>query len=883
MNCAAGERHSSATAAEKPTDCNRWDLRVLSCVAPALVFLTMCASLTVVHAREFEGLDDSSTEYFRGLRSRRLFRLAEAYCLERLNRGELSLALRTSLTLELSRTQTEHALYSVEAEQEELWKQARQVIDDLLKAEPENPRAILLEVQRALIPATSGHWMRWMAELQADDVATAQRAARDLNESLAELRRLDGVIGDQVRKGAVVRPVSGGLSQGEWRTLGQQLRQHEGLALVDLAHVQPVDSPERAAALLEAQKILKPLSDTSDDDDFVWTSRVALIVCERLLGDTARTLRDLQSLEKRNPPRDTADRLLAERLRLEFAQNRLDEVASLLESREERREALSGELEFLQVMLIARRVRPEGHESASNPEEGLRLLEDAVERLQREVGGYWGMRGELLLNQAREDRQYGPELARLSRLAQSAFRRGDLNESAGLYGKAAATALRQERSDFAFQFGYMRGSIEVKGRLWGDAAADLLELVEQFPSDPKVAEAHLLAAYALERLYQEKPTRQRREELTRVLEEHRARYPDPATRGEATWMLAELSENRGQFTVALKLYQELSPGHSRGPDALAAAGRCYEKILERLKDLQQPIDAWEREAVVTLQEGLRELDATRTPLSRPQADAAIRLARFLLQRRPPDFVTADRWLLRAIESLSVPASPSDAAEGGTTEGPPDDLKTSALRLRIVSLAGQGKYQDARQQIDQLTTGNPSQMLQVLAGLATISSNDRQDPFRELGSLQLQAAQKLNAERATLNEADRRRLDECLAQGFAATGQSKQAIRIYESLIQGAPRDRLLLTALAELLGGDGDRESVRRAPEVWRKVESLSAAGSDQWLAARYQVCRGLLAAGSKAEACKLLKVTRLLYPKLGGEKMQARFTELETRCGEKP
>jgi hypothetical protein len=199
------------------------------------------------------------------------------------------------------------------------------------------------------------------------------------------------------------------------------------------------------------------------------------------------------------------------------------------------------------------------------------------------------------------------------------------------------------------------------------------------------------------------------------------------------------------------------------------------------------------------------------------------------------------------------------------------------------LAGQGQFQEARQQLEQLTAASASQMLQVLTGLATISSNDKKDPFRELGSLQLQAAKRLNEDRSKLNETDRRRLDECLAQGYAATGDFKQAIRIYDSLTKSAPRDQGLLTALAETLGRDSDRESIRRAPEIWRKVEKLSEEGSDQWLAARYQLCRALFAAGNKTNACQLLKVTRLLYPKLGGEKLHARFTELESRCGEKP
>src|SRR5262245_15800010 len=71
------------------------------------------------------GPDEASGVYFRGLRERRLFRLAESYCHQRLNHGNLSTAQRADLTLELARTLTEHASYVAEPEQTELRNQAR--------------------------------------------------------------------------------------------------------------------------------------------------------------------------------------------------------------------------------------------------------------------------------------------------------------------------------------------------------------------------------------------------------------------------------------------------------------------------------------------------------------------------------------------------------------------------------------------------------------------------------------------------------------------------------------------------------------------------------------------------------------------------------------
>jgi hypothetical protein len=55
----------------------------------------------------------------------------------------------------------------------------------------------------------------------------------------------------------------------------------------------------------------------------------------------------------------------------------------------------------------------------------------------------------------------------------------------------------------------------------------------------------------------------------------------------------------------------------------------------------------------------------------------------------------------------------------------------------------------------------------------------------------------------------------------------------------------------------------------------LLKPGSLEWLDARWHVIRCCRRLGEQAEADKLLKVTKLLYPDLGGEAMRTRFDEL--------
>ncbi|MFN7806812.1 MAG: hypothetical protein ACK5TO_22615, partial [Planctomycetaceae bacterium] len=56
-------------------------------------------------------------------------------------------------------------------------------------------------------------------------------------------------------------------------------------------------------------------------------------------------------------------------------------------------------------------------------------------------------------------------------------------------------------------------------------------------------------------------------------------------------------------------------------------------------------------------------------------------------------------------------------------------------------------------------------------------------------------------------------------------------------------------------------------------------AGSEDWLNARIEVVKGLRSAGRAEEACRLLKTTRLLYPKQGTPVQRQTLAELQQQC----
>ncbi|MGH7202679.1 MAG: tetratricopeptide repeat protein, partial [Planctomycetaceae bacterium] len=341
---------------------------------------------------------------------------------------------------------------------------------------------------------------------------------------------------------------------------------------------------------------------------------------------------------------------------------------------------------------------------------------------------------------------------------------------------------------------------------------------------------------------------------------------------EATWMLARLKERRLQWTQALPLYLEVPTDHERGLAAQVAVARCYEAILDRLRELDADAAAWEQDALEKLGGFIKTFPAEPAALSVTQSELSLRLARLELNHRPPRYAHADALLVRAAESL---ASHVEGRE--ETSAVAASLLKTVRQLRIVSLAGQGRIVEAQALIPSLSGTAPEDLLGLLGGLTQLAERSPDDyRRRELGQLQLDTALELDAKRDGLSDAQRRQLDLCLARAYTATDQVEQAAEVYQRLLKQAPEDRTLLRALAEQLMDCGSPECLSEAKTHWRRLESLEEPGTRLWLLARYHVARCCYLLEQYDECRKLLGLTRVLYPKLGGDDLRQRFESLE-------
>ncbi|QDU40572.1 Anaphase-promoting complex, cyclosome, subunit 3 [Maioricimonas rarisocia] len=833
--------------------------RLVRSLLPGIVGLVL---LFPVPARAEDRLED----YFRGLRERRLYSVAETQCLRRLDDPEVPLDEQVRLTIELSRTYAGRATTQTGAARDEQWRRARQVIENFVSAHPRHRLRPWLDLQAASISADQGALLAWQAEL-LQDRNLKEQAAATLRDALTGLATLAENLASRSSAGNGEQ-----LPRQERQRLEAELSMRRAQAAVDFASVlQP--GTERTAALEQARRLVESVDGPFVEPRLVWRGRLLRLKIARLQHDQRDFEAGVSEIRSAGPGLAVQRQVAVERARFYLDENQPDDaLTSLLEHRNETG-SLNDELRCLQVEAL---LQAAAVARSKDRQEFAEELEENARALVSVLQGAWKARAQTLLNISGEQEDYGPELAGLVRSARQAYQAGQIDEAIAGFERAAVAAVGQGRRDVAVDLAFTRASLQMQQEDYAAAATSLEELVDQTDGGPRQAEMDLLRTYCLGRLYQQQPTARRREVYSESLAAHRKEFAGSPTADEATWMLAQFEEYRQQWTRALELYSAISPEHERGPVAAVRMAAMYEKILQRVVEVEQPVRPWLVTAREELDQVIGRFPHSPERLSPEQADVAVRFARLLIAYGD-DYAPADRLLERVLNSADI-----ERREAERDERSPDprwlELHGEAAPLRIVSLAAQGRLPEAALILNDLSAANPQALLQLLSGLARLESQIPAGQRQALGRLQLQAAKRLSERSHQLTDAEQTLLKRCRANAHALAGQLPEAIDLYEELLAASPRDRELLELLSDLLMRQSSRESVTRALQLWRQIESMSRKGTQPWLEARFHVAETLYELGRYEECRKLIGVTRLVYPELGGNELKQRYAELQEK-----
>ena len=831
------------------------------------------ASLSATHCA---AADESLSLYFGRLRDRGLFSIAESYAVARLSQPNISRARRVDLTIELSRTLAAHAEFASEQQQQELWKRARSVVAEERDREPSGPFAILLAAQSAMAPAGEAEWLRFECELKPFDDALAARTKQQCSLAIQLLSAAERDLLSPPRDNAAKKDVADGPSSHTIRIGLHRVRLALAQSLRNRAELVAADSRQRTVDLMDAELTARKLVGVADEPT-PFRAKLLLAACLRLKGDLSRTEEMLSVLEKGIPAVDDnlLEEVAAERVRVLLDRHQAPTALELIVQIRSGRQRLTGELWFLQTRsLVAMR---DLAVARKDKDLSAKLREQAEVTLQRcddQVGGFWSRRCRGLWEATRTAEKYGPELDSLMQQARADFLGGRIEPALKGYARGEVAARASGQTDLAVELGYTRASILLQEKQYESAGTEFLRLSSEYPQSPRVAAAHLNGAYCLGRLYDEQKTQSRRERYTNALDRHIAEFAADPTVDDARFFKAQLEEQRLQATAALPLYLKVAATHPRSAEAQAGAARCYETILVRMRERRLPSLEFERTAIATLQQFVPAPGKSDPPWTAPQCEVALHLAAILLLTDPPRFELAEPLLSRVVQRTLAIQDDDEQADRWRR------FRQRAESLRVVALAGNGRPLEAERLINSLAAASPRDLLVIVELLAPFVASENRQRQVQYVALQLHAVEQLSKHRAELSRDEQNQMDQSLARAYLANGQISKALEIYERQATAAAKAAGRQRDIALLLSGFEQRECVVLARQCWRRIESLTKQGSPEWLGARLGVITAGIKLGDVAEAKKLLAVTRLLYPDLGGEELKSRFQAAEQKLG---
>jgi hypothetical protein len=797
-----------------------------------------------------------------GLRERRLFQLAEKCCLSELQASRLTDERRAQLAVELSRTYAQHALHSAPSERDARWTQAMQVTETFLKDEATNPQVVLVQVQAGLVNLAHGELLRQEAEVVPGG-KRLEESRHYLRTSIAQLQAAGQEIAVQLRRQNLGQANGPGvLTADELAPLAKNVNYQLARAFRNQGQSYPPASADRSAALLQAVELLDSLAKLDTIDPLAWQSRLDEVICYGLLDDADAAARRLSLLDEQHPPPEVVLAARAERLQLALKAHRLDDARKIVEAGRAQDGRTSSELDYATVEAYLAFWR--ASLAAEKPEEANRWqtkASDMIHEIDRLYGPYWSRRAEGLLAGIVSASSGTDDVAVLMRAAESYYRAGRDDEAVTAFDRTRQQAETSKDFAKAFSAGYTAAAIEQQQKHLAEAAARFRQLSLAMRENEKAPDAHLLAIYNSAQLLTDQ-TPAAWADYVQMLEEHLKLWPTSATADQSRLWLGRWQERQRAWPEAIAAYSQIKPDRLPYAEAITALGRCYSGWLEDMRATGKPTGelastgAQFFEHVITGTTG--QLPLNWTPVDRV---AALTAARIWLTFTSENARRAEQIITSAV------AASADA---------PAEWKQQAQLLLAFALAGQGRRDEASKAIEQVSAGEPAQLLPLLQSLAEIAESATPEVRRELAELSLRAAQLMNRAAKPLTADEQRRFGVLYARALAAAGNRTEALTTIESFAKTYPRDADVQEEYGRLLLTSGDdAASLHLALEKWREVEQASRPGTARWFRAKYYLALTHEQLGNHDRAAKIIKLTQVLHPELGGPEMQPKFLSL--------
>lgn len=824
--------------------------------------LALSVSFLVTGALRAESDDE---RFLAGLRQRRLFRLAEAFCQERLADNSLGEKQRAEFVIEQVRTYAAHAIHSPPQERDAQWAKARQAVERFRRASPEHPRLVLVLLQDALTTLAHGELLRQEAEVGAGPENAQELARQKFREAADALEDLL----EQIAELIVTRnraPARGDeLTAAELMALENNVAYQLARVFRNQALVYPPGSADRTASLARAiAKLEEPLKRLPPGDPLVWRIRLDQAVCQRLLGDYAKADAALRTLASTSAPADIRLAARAEAMRLKLAENQPDAALALVSDGRTIDGVDSPELDLALLETYLAKWRSAGSGDATAADQWQRKALAVVKLLEQQHGPYWGRRGDLLLVRTAERGGGGGDLEIMIRTADNFYLQKQFDDAIAAYDKAREKAQAAQDKQRAYELACKAAAVCAQLERYDEALRRLREASLSYKTNPEAHRTHFQAVkVALELV---RADSSRLDDYISLLEEQVATWPEAPTADEANLWLGQMLQHQQKWPAAIQAYLRVSPASSKYAESVAAAAECSRRWFAALKQSGQPYDE-QAQAAARFFEDLvyddqRRLPATWDDVSRLAAATA---ARIRLQHTGGGHAEASALLEPAL-AASPDAGPA--------------WRDDATALLVVALAGQEtRRAEARQKLRELAEGDPSQLLEMLIGLSQAAETARPEARRQMAQLLLEATELLLPRQDGLDKSGRFTLVSTRAAALAALGRRDEATSDYAALAKQFPQDAAIRRGYAQFLLDADDAATLGKALDEWRIVTKYTRPQTDAWYEAKYSVALALLKLNRKDEAAQLIRYLQLTSPGLKESSYKSDFDDLLARC----
>jgi TolA-binding protein len=446
----------------------------------------------------------------------------------------------------------------------------------------------------------------------------------------------------------------------------------------------------------------------------------------------------------------------------------------------------------------------------------------------------------------------------LSRMADGQYRRGDHEGTIATLARAVKLARERGDVDQTVDLAYRAASVLYQEKQLDDAAEQFAIIATTFPTHKKAPQAQFMVAHCLGLAYAADRSAKRLSKYAQALEQHIRTFGTDATAAEARWLLGNLRMTERNWAGAIDLFTRIPRDARRHSAARQETARAYESWMQELWAKSESPEKQLADAMLFLKQSL--------PAARNQAyttddvPIALRLARIETHASVGLYEEAEGVLERVL--FGKAADESQRAE--------------ARRLYLISLLGQDKFDAAGRMIASEFVGAPQELFAVVQSLEDAANRSAESRRRQIGALQLVATERLAKDAEQLSPAQALQTEILLAVAYVNAGQAQRADDIFKKLQDRVPDDPRVLEAQADCfmqLGRYG------QAREMWRQLIGSLRENTAPWYRAKYNLALACFHTGDVAQCQKIIQVTAVLHPELGGPDLKPKFEALLAKC----